>query len=180
MLNWFRTRKTVDAIHRAAARPLYVLDSRLPDTLRTVWQSSYCCTLMYFWTAVVTEDVCRNRLSDEEKREALRDAFSRIVEETRGSVNGAMKRVLPEGHQQRRRALSDLKRAVDLYRGDVDDRYMIYADYREAVYQDGRQAVPGNSWGLNREAAHEILLASYLASNVLAEDGRTEPRVVAR
>lgn len=180
MLNWFRTRKTVDRIQRTAERPLQVLDSRFPDALRSVWQSPYCCTLTYFWTAVVTEDVCRNRLSDEDKREALRDVFARIVEDARGSVNGAMKRVLPEGNEIRRRALSDLKRAVDLYRGDVHDRFMIYADYREAVYEDGRPAVPGNRWGLAREAAHEILLAHYLAGNLLTEEGRTEPRVVAR
>ena len=175
MLKWFRMRKPVETIERVAARPLQILDSREPALMRPVWRSPYCCTLIYFWTAVVTEDVCRKSHSDADKREALRDAFGRVVTATRGNAATALNRVLPDGHQMRRRALSDLKRVVDLYRGSVDDRYMIYADYREAVYGDGRSAVPGNRWGLRKETAHDILLASYLAGNVQTEEERALP-----
>lgn len=170
MLKWFRLRKPLEKTQRVAARPLQVFDARHQGLIRAVWLSPYCCTLLYFWTAVMAEDVCRNALNDDDKREVLREAFARMVEEMRGSPAAAMNRVLPDGHQLRRRALSDLKRCVDLFRGDVDDRYMIYADYREAVYEDGRPAVPGNRWGLRKEAAHEILLANYLAANILEEE----------
>ncbi len=172
MLKWFRLRKPVDTIERVAARPLQILASRQPALLGPVWRSPYCCTLVYFWTAVITEDVCRKSRSDADKREALRDAFGRVTAAMRGNPATALNRVLPDGYQVRRRALSDLKRVVDLYRGSVDDRYMIYSDYREAVYGDGRSAVPGNRWGLRKEAAHDILLASYLAASVQSEEER--------
>ena len=180
MLKWFRLRKPLEKVQRVAARPLQILDAHQPAMVRSVWLSPYCCTVLYFWTAVMTEDICREAFTDEDKREVLREAFARMAEETGGSVTGASNRVLPDGHQIRRRALSDLKRAVDLYRGDVDDRYMIYADYREAVYADGRPAPPGNRWGIRKEAAHEILLASYLAGNVQADDGRLPKSAAAR
>lgn len=172
MLKWFRMRKPLEKIHRVAARPLQVFESRHHALLRQLWASPYCCTMLYFWAAVMTEDVCRGAYTDEDKREVLREVFARMVEDTRGSVTHATNRVLPDGHQMRRRALADLKRVVDLYRGDVDDRCMIYADYREAVYEDGRPALPGNRWGLRKEAAHEILLASYLAANLQSDDER--------
>lgn len=172
MLKWFRLRKTVERIERIAGRPLQVLGSRQPALLYPLWHSPYCCTLVYFWTAVITEDVCRKAHSDAEKREALRDAFARVCASMGGNPATAVNRVLPDGHQMRRRALSDLKKAVDLYRGDVDDRCMIYADYREAVYGDERSAVPGNRWGLRKEAAHDILLASYLAGSLQTEEER--------
>lgn len=180
MLKWFRLRKPVERIQNIAARPVQIFESRNPALVHDMWLSPYCCTLVYFWTAVVTEDVCRNKYSDEDKREVLRDSFARIVEEMRGSVNAAMNRVLPDGHQMRRRALSDLKRAVDLYRGDYDDRYMIYADYRQAVDEDGRPAPFGNRWGLGKEAAYEILLASYLAGSLQPDEERPRARVASR
>lgn len=172
MLTWLRLRKPIERIHRICVRPLHILEARQPALVGPVWRSPYCCTLLYFWTAVIAEDVCRNTYSDEDKRQALRDAFARLVEDTQGSVNGALNRVLPDGHQMRRRALADLKRAVDLYRGDVDDRCMIYQGYREAVYQDGRPAFPGNRGGLRKEVAHEILLFSCLVRNVQTDDER--------
>ncbi|WP_421693527.1 hypothetical protein [Aestuariivirga sp.] len=172
MLTWFRLRKPIERIHRICVRPLHILESRQPALMRTLWKSPYCCTLLYFWTAVVAEDICRNTFTDEEKRQALRDAFARIVEDSHGAVNGALNRVLPDGNPVRRRALSDLKRVVDLYRGDVDDRCMIYPGYREAVYEDGRPAFPGNRWGLRKEVAHEILLFTCLARNLQPEDER--------
>lgn len=180
MLKWFKLRKPVERIQNIAARPLQILESRHPALVKELWLSPYCCTMVYFWTAVVTEDVCRNNYSDEDKREALREGFARVVEEMRGSVTAAMNRVLPDGHQLRRRALADLKRAVDLYRGDFDDRYMIYADYREAVEEDGRPALFGNRWGLGKEAAYEILLANYLAGSLQAEEERPRTRVATR
>lgn len=180
MLKWFKLRKPVERTEAIAARPLQIFESRHPAVLKDLWLSPYCCTLVYFWTAVVTEDVCRNRFSDAEKREVLREGFARIVEELRGSAASAMNRVLPDGHQLRQRALSDLKRAVDLYRGDYDDRYMIYADYREAVNEDGRPALFGNRWGLGKEAAHEILLANYLAGNLTADEDQAAPRLASR
>lgn len=172
MLMWFRLRKPIDRIHRICVRPLHVLEIRQPMLFNAVWKSPYCCTLLYFWTAVIAEDICRDKYTDEEKRHALREAFARMVEESRSSVNGVLKRVLPDGHQMHRRALQDLKRAVDLYRGDVDDRAMIYPGYREAVYEDGRPCFPGNKWGIRKEAAHEILLYICLASNAQAEESR--------
>ena len=139
MLKWFRLRKPVDTIERVAARPLQILASRQPALLGPVWRSPYCCTLVYFWTAVITEDVCRKSRSDADKREALRDAFGRVTAAMRGNPATAL---------------------------------MIYSDYREAVYGDGRSAVPGNRWGLRKEAAHDILLASYLAASVQSEEER--------
>lgn len=180
MLKWFKLRKPVERIETIAARPLQIFESRQPGLLKDLWLSPYCCTLVYFWTAVVTEDVCRNKFSDAEKREVLRESFARIVEEMRGSVTSAMNRVLPDGHQLRRRALSDLKRAVDLYRGDYDDRYMIYADYREAVNEDGRPALFGNRWGLGKEAAYEILLANYLTGSLLADEDQPAAQLALR
>ena len=56
---------------------------------------------------------------------------------------------------------------VDLYNGHIDDRHMIYPEYREAVYQDRRPAPPENRWGLEKEFAYEILLSSYLTANAL-------------
>ena len=172
MLTWLRLRKPIEKIHRISVRPLRILEARQPSLLGPSWFAPYCCTLVYFWTAVIAEDVCRDAYSDEDKRHALREAFGRLVEESHGSVDGVLNRVLPDGHPLRRRALSDLKRVVDLYRGDVDDRAMIYPGYRDAVNQDGRAAFPGNKWGLKKEAAHEILMFTCLASNVQADDER--------
>lgn len=180
MLKWFRLKKPMERIQQVAERPLQIMDSRNPALTGQLWRSPYCCTLAYFWTAVVTERVCGPAMSDDDKREVLREAFARIVEEFGGSVDTVMNRVLPDGNPTRRRALSDLKRAVDLYRGDFDDRYMIYADYREAVNEDGRPALFGNRWGLDREAAHEILIASSLAGNLQSEEERPRARTAVR
>jgi hypothetical protein len=87
-----------------------------------------------------------------------------------------MRHVLPDGQPRRRRALADLKRVVDLYRGDVDDRFMIYADYRDAVDGGGRPARSGNRWGLRTEAAHEILLLSYVIGTLQGTREFDRPR----
>ena len=169
-MRWLRLRKHVEEIHRIAGRPLRFLELRQPSAWPALWDTAYCCTSVYFWTAVITEDVCREPCDDADKLYALREAFARIVEETQGVVTEAMGLVQPEGNPIRRRALSDLKRVVDLYRGLVDDRFMIYPEYREAVSEDGRAAPAGNKWRLKREASYEILLTNYLAANVLVAE----------
>jgi hypothetical protein len=173
VLNWLRSRKQADEVHRIALRPFLLLQSRGEHMLPVLWQTPYCCTVSYYWTAVVVEDLCDER-ANEGKLRALRETFARLVEDTRGVPHDAMKRVLPEGHPIRRRALSDLKRVVDLYNGKIDDRYMIYAEYREAVYEDGRPAPDGDRWGLGQEYAYEILLSSYLAANTLTNEEEEE------
>lgn len=173
MLNWLRVRKQAEDVHGVAVRPFLLLQSRQPQVFPRLWQAPYCCTIAYFWTAVVTEDLCIKDAANEVKLRALREAFARLVEDTRGTAHDAMKRVLPDGHPIRRRTLIDLKRVVDLYNGQIDDRHMIYPEYREAVYQDGRPALTGNRFGLEKELAYEILLSSYLAQNaVTPEDER--------
>lgn len=167
MLNWFsRLRKPVDRVHGVAARPFHILHSRHARLAPRLWQSPYCCTMAYFWVAVVTEELCRGRYSERDKHKVLHRAFARIVKEMRGSPSLARQQVLPDGHPLRLRALGDLTRAVGLFRQGKNPRLMIYADYRAAVDAHGRPAVPGNRWGLRTEAAHEILLAGYLAGNV--------------
>lgn len=165
MLSWLRIRKQIDDVHRVAVRPLAVLESRKPDLFPQLWRSPYCCTITYFWTAVIAEDLCDGDADNGDKLRTLREAFTRLVEDTGGIAYDVMKRVLPEGHPLRRRALIDLKRVVDLYNGRVDDRHMIYPDYREAVLEDRRPAVSGNRHGAEKEFAYEILLSSYLAAN---------------
>jgi hypothetical protein len=162
MLQWLRLRKPEQRVRRIAARPVQILDSRRPSLMGPMWQSSYCCTLLFFWIAVVTEHVCQNSLSQSDKRKVMRKVLARIAGEMGGTQTRFMSRVLPNGHPRRRRALADLKRVVDLYRGNVDDRFMLYADYRDAVNGGGRPARTGNRWGLRTEAAHEILLVSYV------------------
>jgi len=169
MLSWLRTRKQVDDVHRIAVRPFLLLQSHDAAVFPHLWQSPYCCTISYFWTAVVAEENATDQ-DNEAKFRTLREAFTRIVEDTRGVAHDAMKRVLPEGHPIRRRTLIDLKRVVDLYNGHIDDRHMIYPEYREAVYQDGRPAPAGNKLGLEQELAYEILLSSYLAAHALSPE----------
>lgn len=166
MLSWLRTRKQVEDVHRIAVRPFLLLQSRKAPVFPALWQSPYCCTITYFWTAVVAEETCGKDQGSDAKLRTLREAFARLVEDTRGAAHDAMRHVLPDGHPIRRRTLVDLKRVVDLYNGHIEDRHMIYPEYREAVYQDGRPAPPHNKWGLEREFAYEILLTSYLAANV--------------
>jgi hypothetical protein len=170
VLNWFRIRKQADEVHRVAVRPFMLLQLRQPQVFPRLWQTPYCCTITYFWTAVVAEDLCDRSSGNDTKFRTLRDAFTRLVEETHGTAHDAMKRVLSDGHPIRRRTLIDLKRVVDLYNGQIDDRHMIYPEYREAVYEDGRPAPAGNRWGLEREFAYEILLSSYLAANALVHE----------
>jgi hypothetical protein len=170
VLNWLRIRKQVDDVHRVAVRPFMLLQSRQPQAFPRLWQSPYCCTIAYFWTAVIAEDLCAKDSGNDIKFRTLREAFTRLVEETGGVAHDAMKRVLADGHPIRRRTLIDLKRVVDLYNGHIDDRHMIYPEYREAVYQDGRPALPGNRQGLEKEFAYEILLSSYLAANALLHE----------
>lgn len=167
MLTWLQIRKQVDDIHRIAVRPLALLQSRRPELFPALWRSPYCCTIIYFWSAVIAEDLCGMNTESEAKLRALREAFTRLVEDTRGTSHDAMKRVLPDGHAVRRRALIDLQKVVNLYNGKVEDRYMIYPEYREAVFEDGRPAKSGNSLGAEKEFAYEILLSSYLAANNL-------------
>lgn len=167
MLNWLRTRKHVDDVHRHAARPFLLLRSRQPKLVPGLWQSPYCCTISYFWMAVVAEEMCGAETDNDTKLRTLREAFARLVEETRGIPHDAMRRVLPDGHPIRRRSLVDLKRVVDLYNGLVEDRHMIYPEYREAVYADGRPAIDPGRTGLEKEHAYEILLASYLGQNAM-------------
>lgn len=170
MLSWLRTRKQVDEVHRVAVRPFLLLQSRQPHAFPGIWQAPYCCTIAYFWTAVVAEDLSTRDTGNESKFRTLREAFTRLVEETNGTPHDALKRVLSDGHPIRRRTLIDLKRVVDLYNGHIDDRHMIYPEYREAVYQDGRPGPEGNRWGLDKEFAYEILLSSYLAANAYVHD----------
>lgn len=171
MLNWLRNRKHVDEVHRMAVRPFMLLKARQPRVMPGLWQSPYCCTISYFWTAVVTEDMCRGDIDSDTKLRTLREAFALLVEETQGTPHDAMRRVLPDGHPIRRRSLVDLKRVVDLYNGVVEDRHMIYPEYREAVYEDGRPALDHDRTGLEKEFAYEILLSNYLGQNALnAED----------
>lgn len=175
MLNWLRARKQVDDVQRLAARPIMLLKARQPQALPGLWQSPYCCTIFYFWTAVVAEDLCGADTGNDAKLRTLREAFARIVEETHGMPHDAMRRVLPDGHPIRRRSLIDLKRVVDLYNGHVEDRHMIYPEYREAVYQDGRPALDHDRSGLEKEFAYEILLSSYLAHNAMIFEDEDMP-----
>jgi hypothetical protein len=170
VLSWLRTRRQVDEVHRVAVRPFLLLQSRQPQSFPAIWQSPYCCTISYFWTAVVAEDLCARDAGNDGKFRTLREAFTRLVEETGGSAHEAFRRVLSDGHPIRRRTLIDLKRVVDLYNGHIDDRHMIYPEYREAVYQDGRAAPENNRWGLDKEFAYEILLSSYLTANALVRE----------
>jgi hypothetical protein len=170
VLSWLRTRRQADEVHRIAVRPFLLLQDRQPQAFPGLWQAPYCCTISYFWTAVVAEDLCARDAGNEAKFRTLREAFSRLVEDMNGTPHDALKRVLSDGHPIRRRALIDLKRVVDLYNGHIDDRHMIYPEYREAVYQDGRPAPENNRWGLDKEFAYEILLTSYLASNALVRE----------
>ena len=162
MLQWLRLRRSVQRIRRIAGRPVQILDSRRPSLMGPMWRSPYCCTLLFFWIAVVTEHVCQDNLSRSDKRKVMRKVLARIADELGGTHASVMNCVLPDGHPRRRRALADLKRVVDLYRGEIDDSFMIYADYRDAVNGGGRPARSGNRWGLRAEAAHEILLVSYI------------------
>jgi hypothetical protein len=170
MLSWLRTRKQVDEVHRIAVRPFLLLQSHKAQVFPGLWRSPYCCTIAYFWTAVIAEEACATDQDNDAKLRTLREAFARLVEDTRGAPHDAMRRVLPEGHPIRRRTLVDLKRVVDLYNGHIEDRNMIYPEYREAVYQDGRPAPPHNKWGLDRELAYEILFSSYLAAHAQMEE----------
>ena len=165
-----RLRKPVEKVLAIASRPLGVLASRHPSLAPRLWHSRYCCTMIYFWVAVITEEVCRDRFSEAQKHKILQRAFARAVREMGGRPSAAKKQVLPDGHPVRLRALADLKRAVELRRDGAESRLLIYAEYRQAVEGDGRPAVFGNRWGLRNEAAHEILLAGYLASNARARE----------
>jgi hypothetical protein len=169
MLNWLRTRKQGEDVHRRAVRPFFLLQAHKAQAFPGLWRSPYCCTIAYFWTAVIAEEVCARDQDDGAKLRTLREAFARLVEDTGGAAHDAMRRVLPDGHPIRRRTLVDLKRVVDLYNGHIEDRHMIYPEYREAVYEDGRPAPPANKWGLDRELAYEILFSSYLAANAQIE-----------
>lgn len=173
MLKWFsRLRKPADKVRRIAARPLWVLESRRPQLAEVLWNSPYCCTMVYFWTALVTEQVCGESLSESSKRKVVQRVFAQIVKDLDGDPVAARKRVLPDGQQRRRRALVDLKRVVTLYAGVDNESLMLNADYRKALEDDGRAALPENRWGLETEAAHEILLARYLAEDVLGTLGQ--------
>jgi hypothetical protein len=169
VLSWFRNRRQVDEVHRLASRPFQLLESYQSQAFPGLWQSPYCCTVAYFWTAVVAENLSPKGQDNDTKFRTLREAFARLVEDTQGEPHDAMRSVLPEGHPIRRRAMIDLKRVVDLYNGHIEDRHMIYPEYREAVYEDGRPAPAGNKWGLDRELAYEILLSRYLAANALIQ-----------
>jgi len=116
MLQWRRLRRPVQRIRRIAARPLQILDSRRPSLMGPMWQSPYCCTLLFFWIAVVTEHVCQHSFSQCDKRKVMRMVLSRITDELGASEAAFMKRILPDGQPRRRRALADLKRVVDLNR----------------------------------------------------------------
>ena len=169
MLGLFsRLRKPVERVHAIASCPLRVFASRQPSLVPRLWQSRYCSTMVYFWVAVVTEEACRGKYSEAEKHKVLQRVFAHVVKDNWGAPAIAKKHVLPDGHPHRLKALADLKRAVELRRDGPDARLMIYGDYREAVEGDGRPAIFGNHWGVRTEAAHEILLASYLASNLSA------------
>lgn len=175
MLNWLRNRKHVDEVHRLSVRPFMLLKARQPRVMPGLWQSNYCCTISYFWTAVVAEDTCGEDTGNDTKLRTLREAFARLVEETQGTPHDVMRRVLPDGHPIRRRSLVDLKRVVDLYNGVVEDRHMIYPEYREAVYQDGRPAIDPDRAGLEKEFAYEILLSSYLGQNAMNFENEQVP-----
>ena len=162
MLTWLRLRKQAKAVHRIAARPFLLLQLQMPQAMAPLWLSPYCCTISYFWTAVIVETVGENDIPDQDRLYLLREVFSQIVEENRGTPQRAMKLVLPDGHPLRRRALVDLKRVVDLYHGKMEDRHMIYPEYRDAVRGDGQPLRPGAP-GMTRAYAHELLLAFYLA-----------------
>lgn len=169
MLRWFsRLRKPTARVRRVAARPLWVLESRRPLLAEALWRSPYCCTMVYFWTAFVTEHVCGEHLPEAAKGKVMQQVLARIVKELGGDPRAARQQVFPDGHPGRQRALVDLKRVVTLYSGKVNEGLMIYPDYRKAVEDDGRPALPDNRWGLRQEAAHEILLARYLAAGVQA------------
>lgn len=161
-----RLSKPAERVHAVAGRPLWILQSRRPALTARLWDSPYCCTMVYFWFAVVTEEQCRNSHSEADKQKILQKALARTVAELDGAPAKVMQQVLPEGHPRRLRALTDLKRAVDLMRKGEDSRLMIYDEYRTAIEADGRPALSGNRWGLGSEAAHEILIARYLAANV--------------
>lgn len=172
MLNWLKLRKLPEEVHGHAVRPFHVLQAHWPEVFPALWQSYYCCTSAYFWTAVITEELCgaEPEIDADAKLRILREAFTQIVENSGGSSLAAMKRVLPDGHPLRRRVLVDLKRVVDLMHGRYDDRHMIYPEYREAIYQDGRPSPKGNKYGLTTETACEILLSRYLAANTEARE----------
>ena len=177
MLRWLRLRRPQARIIRIAGRSVRVFDTRFPKLSPLLWRSPYCCTLVYFWTAVVTEDVCAGRHAEGDKRILLQRAFADAVAALGGDPAAALRRVLPDGHERRRRALADLRRVVELYRGEVNEGAMLHADYRAAVEGDGKRAPAGNRWGLRRLAAHDILLASELATELRAtlpkrRDGR--------
>lgn len=167
MLTWLRLRKQAKAVHRVAARPFLLLRLQMPQAMAPLWLSPYCCTISYFWTAVIVETVGGKGIPDEDRLRQLRETFSQIVAENRGTPQRAMKRVLPDGHPLRRRALVDLKRVVDLYHGQIEDRHMIYPEYRDAVRGDGQPLSPGAP-GMRRAYAHELLLASYLMEGIAA------------
>ena len=168
MLRLFsRLRKPVDKVRGIAARPLWVLESRRPQLAEVIWNAPYCCTMVYFWTALVTEQACGDGVSAARKRKVLQRAFAMSVKELGGDPAAAREHVLPEGHPGRRRALVDLNRVVTLYSGTVNEKLMIHEDYRKALEDDGRAALPGNRWGLKYEAAHEILLARLLADEAM-------------
>jgi hypothetical protein len=177
VLNWLKLRKQPEEVRSHAVRPFHVLQAHWPEVFPAIWKSHYCCTSAYFWTAVVIEEVCGNEpeFDPESKQRILREIFTELVETSGGNALEVMKRVLPDGHPMRRRALVDLKRVVDLMHGRYDDRYMIYPEYREAVYQDGRSAPRGNKYGLTTETAYEILYSRYLAANTEARENEEVP-----
>ena len=167
MLRWFsRLRKPTEKVWRVAARPLWILESRRSWLAESIWQSPYCCTMVYFWTAFITEHACGDSLSESDKRKVQQQVLARSVKDLGGDPREVRKRVFPDGHPGRQRALVDLKRVVTLYSGKVDEKLMIYPDYRKAIDDDGRPGLAGNRWGLRHEKAHEILLARYLAADV--------------
>lgn len=178
MLRMFsRLRKPVEKVRAIASRPLWVLASRRPQLADVIWTSPYCCTMVFFWTALITEQTCGGSLSASERRKVLQRSLARMVKEMGGDPVAARALVLPDGHPGRRRALVDLKRVVTLYSGTVNEKLMIYEDYRKALEDDGRPALPGNRWGLRYETSHEILLARLLADDVLgAKAGGAPPR----
>jgi len=176
MLTWLRLRRPQARITRIAGRSVKLFDLRFPRLSPLLWRSPYCCTLVYFWTAVVTEDICAGRYTEPDKRRLLQRAFAATVAATGGDPPAALARVLPDGHGRRRRALADLRRVVELYRGEVDEGAMLHADYRAAVEGDGRPAPARNRWGLRRQTAHDLLLASDLATELRKLAAERQPR----